>query len=40
MHAEVVLLSIGRKPFTEGLALEKAGLEANKWGRVETTETW
>ena len=39
-HADVVLLSIGRKPFTDGLGLDKAGLEANKWGKVETTETW
>lgn len=37
---DVVLLSIGRKPFTEGLALEKAGLEANKFGKVEINKTW
>jgi len=40
LHAEVVLLSIGRKPFTEGLGLDKAGLETNKWGKLETSETW
>lgn len=40
LHADVVLLSIGRKPFTGGLNLEKAGLETNKWGKVETNNTW
>ena len=35
IETDVVLLSIGRKPFTEGLALEKAGLETNKFGRIE-----
>ena len=40
MTADVVLLSIGRKPYTGGLDLEKAGLEANKWGKVEINKTW
>ena len=40
MTADVVLLSIGRKPFTGGLDLEKAGLETNKWGKVEINKTW
>jgi len=40
LKADVVLLSIGRKPFTGGLNLEKAGLETNKWGKVETSNTW
>lgn len=40
MTADVVLLSIGRKPFTGGLALEKAGLEANKYGKVEINKSW
>lgn len=35
LEADIILLSIGRKPFTGGLQLEKAGLEANKFGRVE-----
>src|SRR3546814_16716067 len=33
--ADVVLVSIGRKPNTDGLALEKAGLSTNKRGQIE-----
>ena len=33
--ADVVLVSIGRKPNTDGLALEKAGLTANARGQIE-----
>lgn len=40
LDTDVVLLSIGRKPFTEGLQLEKAGLETNKWGRIEIDNHW
>ena len=40
MEADVVLLSIGRKPFTGGLDLEKAGLSANKFGKIEINKTW
>lgn len=40
MKADVVLLCVGRRPFTDGLALEKAGLEANKFGRIEINEHW
>jgi len=29
---DIVLLSIGRKPYTAGLALENAGLKANERG--------
>jgi dihydrolipoamide dehydrogenase len=36
IEADVVLVSIGRKPNTEGLALDKAGLQANAKGQVET----
>jgi len=32
MSAEVVLLSIGRRPYTDGLNLEKAGLATNQRG--------
>ncbi len=35
IEADVVLVSIGRKPNTEGLALEKAGIELNKRGQIE-----
>ena len=40
LDADVVLLSIGRKPFTGGLQLEKAGLETNKFGKIEINNTW
>jgi dihydrolipoamide dehydrogenase len=40
MTAEVVLLSIGRRPYTSGLALEKAGLETNERGQVAINKTW
>ena len=35
IEADAVLVAIGRKPNTEGLALEKAGLETNKHGQIE-----
>src|SRR3954470_7491452 len=34
--ADTVLVSIGRRPNTEGLALEKAGLQVNQRGQIET----
>jgi len=40
LEADICLLSIGRKPYTAGLALEKAGLEANKFGRVDINKKW
>ena len=40
LTADVVLLSIGRRPFTGGLDLQKAGLETNKFGRVEINKQW
>src|SRR5439155_868972 len=36
IEADVVLVSIGRRPNTEGLALDKAGLQPNPRGQVET----
>ena len=36
LEADLVLVSIGRKPNTEGLGLDKAGLQANPRGQVET----
>jgi dihydrolipoamide dehydrogenase len=36
IEAETVLVSIGRKPNTEGLQLDKAGLGVNKRGQIET----
>jgi len=36
VEADAVLVSIGRRPNTEGLALESAGLATNKRGQIET----
>ncbi|WP_411340651.1 dihydrolipoyl dehydrogenase [Sphingopyxis sp. J-6] len=36
LEADVVLVSIGRKPNTDGLALDKAGLAVNQRGQIET----
>jgi dihydrolipoamide dehydrogenase len=36
LEADVVLVSIGRRPNTEGLALDKAGVEVNQRGQIET----
>ena len=36
IEADAVLVSIGRKPNTEGLALDKAGLQTNQRGQIET----
>jgi len=34
--ADYCLLSVGRKPYTDGLALENAGLKTDERGRIET----
>ncbi|WP_374370207.1 dihydrolipoyl dehydrogenase [Dongia sp.] len=36
VSADVVLVSIGRRPYTEGLGLEKAGVALDEKGRVKT----
>ncbi len=36
LEADVVLVSIGRRPNTDGLALDKAGLKVNERGQIET----
>jgi dihydrolipoamide dehydrogenase len=36
LEADCVLVSIGRRPFVDGLGLEKIGLELNKRGQIET----
>ena len=36
IEADTVLVSIGRRPNTEGLALDKAGLQTNQRGQIET----
>jgi len=37
---DVVLISIGRHAYTDGLQLEKAGLEANERGIIQTNDHW
>lgn len=37
-EAEKVLLSVGRKPYTEGLGLESAGIEVDERGRIPVEE--
>jgi len=36
IEADTVLVSIGRRPNTEGLALDRAGLQTNERGQIET----
>src|SRR3546814_17155130 len=36
IEADAVLVAIGRKPNTDGLALDKAGLAPNARGQIET----
>jgi dihydrolipoamide dehydrogenase len=36
IEADAVLVSIGRKPNTDGLALDKAGLQTNQRGQIDT----
>src|SRR3546814_7693 len=36
IEADAVLVAIGRKPNTDGLALDKAGLATNARGQIET----
>lgn len=38
LKGDYCLISIGRKPYTEGLGLENAGLSTDKAGRIETDE--
>jgi len=40
LSCDIILLSVGRKPYTDGLDLPKAGLETNKFGRVEINGHW
>jgi dihydrolipoamide dehydrogenase len=40
LKAEVVLVAIGRKPHTEGLGLEEAGVALDERGRVKTDARW
>ncbi|MFW0777834.1 MAG: dihydrolipoyl dehydrogenase [Rickettsiales bacterium] len=38
MTADVVLVSIGRKPYTEGLGLDKVGVKMDDRGRIDVNE--
>jgi len=38
LHGDVVLVATGRRPFTEGLGLEDAGVETDERGRVRTDD--
>lgn len=38
LEGDYCLVSVGRKPYTDGLALEKAGVEMDDRGRVEVNE--
>jgi len=38
IEADVVLVAVGRRPYTEGLGLEDAGVETDNKGRVKTDE--
>jgi dihydrolipoamide dehydrogenase len=40
MDADIVLVATGRKPYTEGLGLEAAGVALDKRGRIETNDHW
>ena len=40
LDCDIVLVSTGRRPYTQGLQLEKAGLVADKFGRIETNDHW
>ncbi|KAJ1734033.1 dihydrolipoamide dehydrogenase precursor [Coemansia biformis] len=38
LEADVVLLSVGRRPYTEGLGLENVGIKADAKGRIEMAD--
>lgn len=40
LQADVVLVAVGRKAYTEKLGLESVGLSVNKRGQVETNNHW
>ncbi len=40
LEADVVLVSIGRKPYTEGLGLKESGVELDERGRVKTDHNY
>lgn len=40
LEADIVLVAIGRRPFTQGLGLENVGLELNERGQVPINDTF
>lgn len=40
LKADVVLVAIGRKPYTQGLGLEKAGVKTDERGRILVDSHW
>lgn len=40
IKADIVLMAVGRKPYTEGLGLENAGVETDERGRIVVDETF
>lgn len=40
LDSDYILVSTGRRAYTGGLQLEKAGLQADKYGKVETNDHW
>lgn len=40
LTADVMLISTGRRAFTQGLNLEKVGLKADKFGRLDINESF
>ena len=40
LDSDVILISVGRRAYTGGLQLEKAGLSTDNYGKVETNDHW
>lgn len=40
LSADTVLLATGRRPYTEGLGLDKLGIALTKRGQIETDKSW
>lgn len=38
LDADIVLVATGRKPYTDGLGLEKVGIETDKFGRIDVDD--